>query len=111
MDVSYIFDPEPEVWGLRGDPYFWEHLKKKLNGEALPYELTQLEDLINGEYERLTGEALTPDSRPFVPEFSHGGISSGSLSGKWWLEQGIPLLRARLEKTNTRFEAFLYLYQ
>ena len=24
--VSVLFDPEPETWGLRGDPYLWRSL-------------------------------------------------------------------------------------
>lgn len=26
--VSEIFGDKPEWWGLRGDPDFWEHLKR-----------------------------------------------------------------------------------
>ena len=28
MKLSEIFEQQPETWGLRGDPYFWEYLSK-----------------------------------------------------------------------------------
>ena len=28
MKLSVIFKERPEQWGFRGDPYFWDHLKK-----------------------------------------------------------------------------------
>jgi len=29
MKLSAIFEEKPERWGFRGDPYFWDHLKKR----------------------------------------------------------------------------------
>lgn len=29
MNLSKIFEEKPERWGFRGDPYFWDHLKKR----------------------------------------------------------------------------------
>jgi len=26
--VADLFDPEPEQWGLRGDPYLWREMKE-----------------------------------------------------------------------------------
>ena len=28
MKLSIIFEEKPERWGFRGDPYFWDYLKK-----------------------------------------------------------------------------------
>lgn len=36
VKVSALFDPEPETWGLRGDPYLWRALREHLSGMDIP---------------------------------------------------------------------------
>lgn len=95
MKASVIFDPPPERWGLRGDPYFWDHLRKKLSYKELPSDPAQIERFIREEHYRLSGKHLTRSSMAYVESFAHGGLSSGGISGKFWTEEGIPLLRSR----------------
>lgn len=38
--VSEIF-AEPETWGLRGDPFLWEYLKKYYADIEIPYSIEQ----------------------------------------------------------------------
>ena len=100
MKLSVIFDPEPDSWAFRGDPYFWRFLKKRVSGVDLPVDPAALERFIRKEHYRLSGTRLTPGSVAAVKEFAHGGMTSGGLSGEFWTKYAIPLLKERLEKAN-----------
>ena len=102
MKLSIIFEPEPRRWGYRGDPWFWRYLKKRFAGIDLPLDPRRLEALIRKEHERLSGEALREGSMARVRQFEHGGMTSGGISGTFWVNVGIPLLQQRLEAANRR---------
>lgn len=95
MKLSTIFENQPESWGLRGDPYFWEYLKN----QAESMDILSPEDLeawIKKEHFELSGVEMTTDSMAYVEQFAHEGMSSGGISGEWWNENGIPMLKSRL---------------
>ena len=97
MKLSVIFEPRPERWGFRGDPYFWDLLK----GLAENMEIVspgELEKWIKKEYLSLSHKPLTGKYGDYakIRAFDHGGMSSGLLDNEWWLEEGIPLLKRRL---------------
>lgn len=97
MKLSIIFEEKPETWGLRGDPYFWDHLKNLAeNMDMLSPD--ELEKWIKEEYFSLSGKVLTDEHADFVviDRFAHGGMSSGGVDNIWWMEEGIPLLKSRL---------------
>ncbi len=97
MKLSIIFEEKPERWGLRGDPYFWDYLKKRAeNMDILSFD--ELEKWIKEEYFMLSGKALTDEYMDFavIEQFAHGGMSSGGVDNGWWMEEGIPLLKSRL---------------
>ena len=96
MKLSIIFEEKPEVWGYRGDPYFWDHLKERAeNMEILSPD--ELERWIKEEYFSLSGKELTEEGDCAVIErFAHGGMSSGGVDNAWWIQVGIPLLKSRL---------------
>ena len=96
MKVSEIFNEKPERWGLRGDPYFWEYLKK-LTEDIETISPDGLEKLISDEFLSLSGKPLAMTSMGYVEQFAHGGMSSGGIDGAWWIETGIPLLKIRLQ--------------
>lgn len=52
--------------------------------------------MIAEKFRELTKEELTKDAVCYVEEFSYGGMSSGCISGEFWLEEGIPLLCSRM---------------
>lgn len=104
MKLSVIFDPEPESWGFRGDPYFWRHLKRRVSRVDLPVDPDKLEQFIRKEHYELSGKRLTDSSIAIVEEFKHGGMTSGGLSGEYWTEYAIPLLKGRLRKTNEEIQ-------
>lgn len=100
MKLSVIFDPEPEAWGFRGDPYFWRYLRKRVSRVELPVSPEKLESFIRSEHLRLSGKELRINSIGIVKEFEHGGMTSGGLSGEFWVKYAIPLLKERLIKAN-----------
>ncbi len=59
----------------------------------------ELEEWIKCEYYSLSGKALTDEYMDFavIKQFAHGGMSSGGVDNRWWVEQGIPLLKSRLK--------------
>lgn len=99
MKLSIIFEDEPNIgWASRGNPPFWEHLKKCASGVDIPMSAEMLENWIRGEYNKLTGEVLTIDSDVYVTEFDSGGMSAGRVTGEWWITSGIQILKERLER-------------
>jgi len=97
MKLSIIFEEKPKRWGFRGDPYFWDHLKKIAeNMDVISPE--ELEEWIKEEYFSLSGKALTDEYMDFavIKQFAHGGMSSGGVDNRWWVNKGIPLLKSRL---------------
>ena len=97
MKLSRIFEEKPEKWGLRGDPYFWEYLKKRAENMDI-ISPDKLEKWIKEEYFTLSGKALTDKYMDFavIEQFAHGGMSSGGVDNGWWMKEGIPLLKSRL---------------
>lgn len=97
MKLSVIFEEKPERWGLRGDPYFWDYLKERSENMDI-ISSDQLEQWIKEEYLSLSGKPLTDKYMDFavIKQFAHGGMSSGGVDNRWWLEKGIPLLKSRL---------------
>ena len=97
MNLSIIFGEKPKRWGLRGDPYFWDYLKERAeNMDILSSD--ELEQWIKAEYFSLSGKAMTDEYMDFavIKQFAHGGMSSGGVDNRWWVEKGIPLLKSRL---------------
>ena len=97
MEKSSIFAVAPETWGLRGDPYFWEYLRDLIDEKEIKAG-DDIEALVKDEYFALSGKEMTGETGDFVriERFAHGGMSSGGLSGQWWLNNGIPLLQGWL---------------
>ena len=99
MKLSKIFEEKPKSWGFRGDPYFWDYLKGLAENINVMYP-DALEKWIKEEYFALSGKVLTDKYMDFavIEQFAHGGMSSGGVDNKWWMEEGIPLLKSRLTK-------------
>ena len=97
MKLSKIFEEEPENWGFRGDPFFWDYLKERAESMDM-ISPDELEKWIKEEYFSVSGKALTDEYGDFVVinQFAHGGMSSGGVDNLWWINTGIPLLKSRL---------------
>ena len=105
-NVSIIFTPEPDQWGLRGDPFLWQLLKEQYQTVELPYPPKVLREEILRIFADLTGELPEPGKHYYVDQFAktHVGMSTGCISGDFWQATAIPLLMERLEQTNSSKE-------
>ena len=95
MKVSEIFKDEPIQWGLRGDPYLWREMKKRLEENEMPSSAQELKALLESTYEAATGYPITYKKHFAVERFKHGGMSSGGISPDFWVNHGIPMLVQR----------------
>ena len=97
-DLSLIFERKPEQWGLRGDPYLWDEMRDLFVGDSLDISIRDLANQICECYENAVGEPLTYNSKVYVERFAHGGMSSGYVSGEFWICSGIPFLIDNFKK-------------
>ena len=102
-DLSVIFERKPSQWGFRGDPYLWDEIQEQCIGEALDFDEYGIAGLVSEYYEEVTGQPLTYDSKPYVKRFAYGGMSSGTVSGAFWISRGIPLLIENLRKVKAGY--------
>jgi hypothetical protein len=93
MKNEQIFNPPPEQWGLRGDPYLWNELKD--NYSDLPLSSEKFKESIIEYIEQIIEQKLTLETCVQIERFKHGGMSSGYVCGEFWLNQAIPLLIER----------------
>jgi hypothetical protein len=93
--VGDLFDQEPQQWGLRGDRHLWRELRDTLSEVELPPTSAELERLLENEFWRITGASLAFCDEKFMERFSHGGMSSGYISGDFWRQRGFPLFVER----------------
>ena len=55
MKKSALFEVKPAQWGMRGDPYFWDHLKGLIDGKEDIATPDDLERFIKKEFYSLSG--------------------------------------------------------
>lgn len=102
MRLSDLFDPEPETWGLRGDPHLWRALRAHLADQDAPASADELANLLHAAFREFTGTDLASDpaSSAYLEQYAHGGMSSGMISLDSWRQRLMPMLleraRARL---------------
>jgi hypothetical protein len=95
--VSALFDPEPQTWGLRGDPYLWRALRAHLAGQDIPASANELASLLHAAFRELTGTDLASDpaTSVYLEQHAHGGMSSGMISLDTWRQRLMPTLTER----------------
>jgi hypothetical protein len=59
--VSDLFDPEPQSWGLRGDPYLWRALRTHLAGRDIPTSPGELTSLLQEAFREVADVDLASD--------------------------------------------------
>lgn len=102
-DLSVIFERKPRQWGLRGDSYLWEEMKELCVGDSLDIDDYGIADFVSKYFEKTTGQPLTFDAQAYVERLAHGGMSSGSVSGSFWITRGIPLLIENLYRVKAGY--------
>ena len=98
--VSMIFEEKPKQWGLRGDPYLWEEMRKEFATIPITISLEEFTKEFKDVFEKLTGTPLTSGGRIFLSKYAQGGISSGRICGEFWIVKALPLLLERLKEVN-----------
>lgn len=96
--VSEIFDEKPAQWGLRGDPYLWDEMQKEFSTVPIVVSVEMFREMFYAAFAKLTNASLMPGKMVYCPEYAHGGMSSGKISGDFWTGTVLPLLLSRLEK-------------
>lgn len=100
--VGKLFERVPDDWGLRGDEFLWHELESKLASVELPSTEQSLQRLLETAFWEATATSLAFCDEVFVQRFSHGGMSSGYISGDFWRERGFPLIVNRFLEANHR---------
>jgi hypothetical protein len=104
VKMADLFTPEPERWGLRGDPYLWRALRTHLSGADVPTSVDEVISHLRTAFRELVGVDLAgdPQSSVYRADFAHGGMSSGMICLDTWRERLMPLLA---ERARTLLEA------
>lgn len=61
--MGSLFTPEPEQWGLRGDPYLWRALREALDETSIPSTDEGVDNLLFDRIKDMTGVDLRQDCR------------------------------------------------
>ena len=93
--IADLFEPKPEQWGLRGDPYLWRETAQYFCDAPLPSSLIQLTAALEEAFLLLTNKSISFSGNFHIPRHSHGGMSSGHISTEFWRKRAIPLLLSR----------------
>jgi hypothetical protein len=59
-----LFNPPPDQWGLRGDPFLWRGMARLLTKGSFPNSEDELIALIEATFEKLTGARLPETPSP-----------------------------------------------
>ena len=102
-DLSIVFERRPSRWGLRGDPYLWDEMKDNCVTRSLDIDEYGIAKFVSEYFEKATGVPLTFEARAYVERFAHGGMSSGSIDGGFWISKGIPTLIENLHRINAGY--------
>ena len=97
-DLSFIFEQKPMQWGLRGDSYLWDEMQELCVGKSLDIQGDEVAKFVCEYFKEVTGKTLAYDAKIYIERLAHGGMSSGTVSGKFWITRGIPLLIDNLRK-------------
>jgi len=96
---------EPKQWGFRGDPFLWNELKHEVieiggfdsTEDFMLFIKRRFNEHINlrlfSEEGDLISENFPQQESIFIQKFAHGGMSSGYICLKWWVNYLLPLMR------------------
>ncbi|MGW2770323.1 hypothetical protein [Streptomyces sp. NPDC001275] len=95
--MAALFEPEPERWGLRGDPYLWRALRDHLSATDIPMSGDAVVTLIHRAFSELAGVDLVSASNEsvYLEQYARGGMSSGQICLPVWRDELMPLLTKR----------------
>ena len=92
------FASPPAQWGLRGDPFVWEEMQRRLADTAVPAGREEADLELRRCFADVVGVDLSDrmlGDSSHLPEFAHGGMSSGQVHLPTWRTRLLPLLLDR----------------
>jgi hypothetical protein len=96
--LSELFREGPRQWGLRGDPHLWREMRERFELMPCPHNPEDVAEIVSETFQVLTGQPITHGEPFFLPQYAHGGMSSGYVNPGWWRDTGILFLQQRLEQ-------------
>lgn len=102
LKITDIFKDKPSIWGLRGDPYLWTEIQLAFEKIEIHIDEIEFEQKLYNLFKQFTGHDIFSQERVFVKRYDMGGMSSGHVSTKFWLTEGIPLLKERFKQKNEK---------
>ena len=96
--LASLFAPNPDRWGLRGDPHLWWAMLSMFADVEMPTDRAALEAIVRRAFMEITGHSFDETENFFVEHLAHGGMSSGYVSPEFWKEKGLPLLLERFDR-------------
>ena len=75
-------------------------MKSTVDRYKYPETEKEFKALLEQIYHQLTSKPVTDPEPIFVEQFDHGGMSSGYISPKFWMEDGMPMLIDRYRNQN-----------
>ncbi|MBU1182173.1 MAG: hypothetical protein KKF00_08450 [Proteobacteria bacterium] len=96
--VSCLMTPKPQQWSLRGDPYLWEEMSNHLATTKIPDSIDGLISIIETAFIDLTGYSITSENHIYLEKYCHGGMSSGHIDPKFWVNTMIPIVTERCRR-------------
>jgi len=102
-----IFEKEPDTWGLRGDAYLWEELKKKFKDFDYSKSNEEFAELLDYEFTQSISHAKTTESKNILimDNYPRIGMSGGHISIDWWQETGLPFLKTTYSELHKEIES------
>lgn len=94
-EPSSLFKTRPFQYGLRGDLPLWDDLEEEFKQLSIPKTEDELITNLYQTIEKLTGLNLLTKEKIYVERYNKGGMSGGTVSGRFWLKKGIPLIIGR----------------
>ncbi len=96
VTMGMLFRDEPPHWGLRGDPFLWADLARRLSTVTCPESPEAARAIIEGAFAELTGCPVYRSDPLYVGRYNLGGMSGGHVCPEFWRDTAIPLLLHRL---------------
>lgn len=95
--MAVLFAPEPDRWGLRGDPHLWRAMRDRLSPAEVPPSSDEATALLRATFDELTAldRAEAEASAVYREQYAHGGMSSGMIHLDTWRTTLLPLLAER----------------
>lgn len=93
--ANELFLSQPCNWCSRGAPYFWVYMARLFSTDTLPVNTDAFKKKYLLELEKL-GIPYGIDEYVYIPQFAHGGMSSGMVGGMF-VANALDVLLQRME--------------